>query len=321
MRDESGSHRSALAPLSASDEDLRWSRWLRRVVVFMIVLVCLGPPLIFNVRQVKELQAELVRDAYVQSRIVARFALEFPDRWTARPDKLQALLADVLDRGMRTSVTVVDRTLVDAGDVLQGPLVSARHDIVVHGENFGYLTVTRSLRSRLPAMAAFLGAGFTLATLALLGLYRQIFRRLDAAESARRLVQQRLADIAELSADWFWEHDAEGRYTIHTLEGRMGWQRSPLTGRCLWELSNHTPEPLWDRHRLDLAARKPFVLRAGFDTEVGLRWYEISGKPVFDLNGAFTGYRGTGRDITRDQLREQEIARHRDELQKRLEAY
>jgi len=306
--------------LASGDDDLRWGVWLRRVVVFTVLLVCLGPPVVFNIRQVKELQAELARDAYVQSRIVARFALEFPDRWTARPDKLQALVTDVLDRGMRTAVTVVDRTLIDTGDTIEGPLVSAHHDIVVHGENFGRVTVTRSLRGRMPAMAAFLGGGITVALLALLGLHRQIFRRLDAAEASRRLVQQRLADIAELSSDWFWEQDPQFRYTIHTLEGRMGWQRTPLLGRCLWDLPNHTPEPLWDRHRNELAAHQPFVLRCSFDTEVGLRWYEISGKPVFDESGAFTGYRGAGRDITRDQLREQELARHRDELQRRLEA-
>jgi PAS domain S-box-containing protein len=302
------------------DDDLRWGKWLRRIVVFTVLLVCLGPALMFNIRQVMELRAELGRDAFIQSRLVARFALESPTDWTSRPEALRGVLNDVIDKQMHTLVTVLGRPMLDTGAVIHRPEVSVSHDIVVHGEVFGQVVVSKSLRTRLPAMATFLGTGVTIALLALLGLQRRVFRRLDEAEASRRLVQQRLADIAELASDWFWEQDAEGRHTIHTLEGRMGWQRTPLVGRCLWDLPTQLLPVQWDRHRLDLAAHKPFVLRYAVETEVGPRWHEITGKPMLDLNGRFLGYRGAGRDITRDQMREQELARHRDELQSRLDA-
>jgi len=40
------------------------------------------------------------------------------------------------------------------------------------------------------------------------------------------------------------------------------------------------------------------------------------GKPLFDADQQFTGYRGTGRDITHDIERELELSRHRDHLQR-----
>jgi PAS domain S-box-containing protein len=55
----------------------------------------------------------------------------------------------------------------------------------------------------------------------------------------------------------------------------------------------------WRRHREDIAARRPFN---GFVHEVLVgditHHLSISGRPVFDTDGVFTGYRGTGVDIT-----------------------
>jgi class 3 adenylate cyclase len=47
-----------------------------------------------------------------------------------------------------------------------------------------------------------------------------------------------------------------------------------------------------------------------------LRFLQISGKPVFALDGAFKGYRGTGTDITELRLREQQLAAERERLRR-----
>ena len=55
-----------------------------------------------------------------------------------------------------------------------------------------------------------------------------------------------------------------------------------------------------DLHIADLAARRPIVdfRFARIDADGRLRHFSINAKPLFDGNGDFAGYRGTGREIT-----------------------
>jgi PAS domain S-box-containing protein len=46
-----------------------------------------------------------------------------------------------------------------------------------------------------------------------------------------------------------------------------------------------------------------------------VRWFSINGKPIFDSDGEFLGYRGVGRDITKRRLAEIELARINSELE------
>jgi signal transduction histidine kinase len=63
-------------------------------------------------------------------------------------------------------------------------------------------------------------------------------------------------------------------------------------------------------HEDDLAKRRPFqnlrFQRIGKDG--GLHHISISGKPIFDVDGIFRGYRGTGRDVTAEVAAEMEMA-------------
>jgi signal transduction histidine kinase len=59
------------------------------------------------------------------------------------------------------------------------------------------------------------------------------------------------------------------------------------------------PEEERCRHLDDLAARRPFRdFSYRVTTAKGQRFFRISGKPCYDTNGRFAGYRGTGRDVT-----------------------
>jgi diguanylate cyclase (GGDEF)-like protein/PAS domain S-box-containing protein len=124
------------------------------------------------------------------------------------------------------------------------------------------------------------------------------------AEQALRRSEERLRDFAETGADWFWEQDAEFRFTY--LSGNHpGFDRmatSNLIGKTREEVleGNNFKAEKWKRLREQLEANEPFYnFEYAFPqldgTDIVVR---ISGKPRFDTEGGFIGYRGTGIDIT-----------------------
>ena len=110
-------------------------------------------------------------------------------------------------------------------------------------------------------------------------------------------------DLAELSSDWFWEQDADFRFTalLGEMHTRTGSDARTAIGKRRWELGiEGVSEGEWHAHRAMLARHETF--REFTYQFVNLhgerRWLAVSGKPVFAAGGGFTGYRGIGRDIT-----------------------
>jgi PAS domain S-box-containing protein len=148
----------------------------------------------------------------------------------------------------------------------------------------------------------------------------------DVTELKRREIeleatQKRFRDVAEVAGDWIWEMDAELRFTFLSerffdifpvaREGILGKSRHEFAGKSM-------EAPHWLAHYRDLNARKAF---RAFEYDLTLadgqlRYIQISGKPVFDENGEFKGYRGTGTDITELRLREQQLAFERERLRR-----
>jgi len=137
------------------------------------------------------------------------------------------------------------------------------------------------------------------------------------AEEALRASEQRLRDIAESSSDWFWEMDAELRFTYFSeryaeITGfdpkeRIGTTRSQFSGKS----DSAENSEKWAAHMADMGARRPFrnfeyATTASDDGRV--RHVRISGTPIFDANGEFLGYRGTGTDITAQKKAEETLA-------------
>jgi PAS domain S-box-containing protein len=124
--------------------------------------------------------------------------------------------------------------------------------------------------------------------------------RLEAAFLALRESEQRFRDYAETASDWLWETGPDHRITH--LSEHTGAAASLGTGMLRWELaSDFESEPeKWRQHRATLEAHLPFrdlVYRS--ENRLGSPIYvRTSGKPVFDANGAFLGYRGVSTDIT-----------------------
>jgi len=124
-------------------------------------------------------------------------------------------------------------------------------------------------------------------------------------EAAARLhsSEQRFRDLAEVASDWFWEMDAELRFTYFSARGYevIGIKPDDIIGKTRPEYAGASGEdPEWRRHLDDLANRRPFrAFRFTMQLPNGaIGHFEISGKPFFDEDGAFRGYRGTGTDRT-----------------------
>ena len=140
-------------------------------------------------------------------------------------------------------------------------------------------------------------------------------------EAELEATNQRFRDVAEVSADWLYEMDENLRFTY--VSDRffeiLPVAREALIGRTRQEFAGKALEaPHWQAHYRDLGARKPF---RNFEYDVTLpnkelRFLQISGKPVFALDGTFKGYRGAGTDITELRLREQQLAAERERLRR-----
>src|SRR6185436_6744300 len=143
---------------------------------------------------------------------------------------------------------------------------------------------------------------------------------LKDAEAALREGEARFRDLTELSSDWYWEQDAEFRFTHLSSKIRELFpDADALLGKTRWELAlSGVSEEQWQAHRSMLAAHEPFrdfhYQQHGADGAV--HNISNSGRPIFDEQGAFRGYRGTGRDITEEELAEERIRHmaHHDAL-------
>ena len=129
----------------------------------------------------------------------------------------------------------------------------------------------------------------------------QYLERADA-EQAVRESEARFRSLTDLSSDWYWEQDAEYRFT--RLEGRhvAGGDenlRQRLIGKCRWE-GGLEVEGGWPAHRALLDERKPFhdVLMWRPTADGTRRYLSVSGEPVIDADSRFRGYRGVGRHVT-----------------------
>lgn len=138
-------------------------------------------------------------------------------------------------------------------------------------------------------------------------------------------VRQRFQDFARASSDWFWEMDRAGRLT--SLSDRFtaltGQPSSLFLGQKLSDLGS-----LIDRNGHGGGMNAAWQRHAPFRDEIfemqvdgmGVRRFHLSGVPVFDpQTGEFSGYRGSGKDITQQHRQEEEARAIRRNLEETLE--
>jgi PAS domain S-box-containing protein len=118
--------------------------------------------------------------------------------------------------------------------------------------------------------------------------------------------EARFKSFTELSSDWYWEQDAEGKFTNVSgpvfemlgieIEGTPETARTMSAGR--W---NAVERALLDAN---IAARRPFLdfVYSRTNADGTMQYLQVSGEPMFDTASRFVGYRGIGVDVT-DRMR------------------
>jgi diguanylate cyclase (GGDEF)-like protein/PAS domain S-box-containing protein len=139
-------------------------------------------------------------------------------------------------------------------------------------------------------------------------------------EEALRKGEARFRDFAETAADWFWEMDADLRFTWFSerIGQALGIDTRVLIGKTRLDIMDPADvDAHWEAHFEDMCQRREF---RDFEYHIMLpgdrvQYIRISGRPVFDGRGVFTGYRGVGRNVSAEVE-----ARHRAiTLQARLQ--
>ena len=123
-----------------------------------------------------------------------------------------------------------------------------------------------------------------------------------------------LQNFEESRRGWFWSTDARGRLTYITdaVARTMGRPSADLLGTAFTELflpadshgerQRSLPFLLTKQSKFD-----ELPLRSAFEGDD--RWWAVSGRPYFDSNGNFAGYRGSGADITAQRRSAEDASR------------
>lgn len=140
-----------------------------------------------------------------------------------------------------------------------------------------------------------------------------------AANMRRALVDSRLRykDLVEVSSDFAWEANSEGRFDFVSPRGALGWSAAELVGRAADSLIHL--DPIFVDHP-ELRPASPFAARAPIDQEeIWLKRKDgqtacvlVSAVPVLDANGAWRGVRGVWHDVTEDRGRDTALAEARN---------
>jgi PAS domain S-box-containing protein len=120
------------------------------------------------------------------------------------------------------------------------------------------------------------------------------------AEKALRESEQRFRDFTESASDWYWETGPDHRFI--TESEQLDTIPTRRIGTLAWDYAldlEEEPEK-WRLHVANLDAHKPFRdFRYRAASRDGSEVYlAASGKPLFDPQGRFLGYRGVSRHIT-----------------------
>jgi PAS domain S-box-containing protein len=131
------------------------------------------------------------------------------------------------------------------------------------------------------------------------------------AEQALRESEAKFRDYAETASDWFWEIGPDYKFTLLT-ENAFGSHAADRIGTAFRDhaLDLETEPEKWRLMQATLDSRDPFrdFVYRGLGGNGSPMYVNASGKPVFDANGDFRGYRGTGTDVT-EIMRAQEALR------------
>ncbi|MDE2561044.1 MAG: EAL domain-containing protein [Sphingomonadales bacterium] len=152
-----------------------------------------------------------------------------------------------------------------------------------------------------------------------LSYYRQ--RHIDAIQRdlveenlrVQTRAQEILSEFEETGQGWFWETDRRGQvtYLSRPVAQALGVTVDDLLGKPFASLFNLEQQEEGQRTlTFHLSARSEFselAVRAASDGEV--RWWSITGRPIYDSFNNFIGFRGSGADLTEKRKSQEHAAR------------
>ncbi len=298
----------------------RLTRPALRMGLLAATVLAIAPPLTFLLMEYASLSETLGTEARAQSSLLTRVVARNPGLWGYDTDRLETAVIDVRNFAHRSTITdSTGATLLALGNPQDWPLLTATVDFMESGTAAGAVSVEGSLR---PALWQTAGVALVSALLGLglfFPLYRIYLASIRRATTALEKSEARFRELAEIGSDWIWEQDAQLRFTEHTsLRASASYAPDTIIGLTRWELPIDLTDEDWARHRADLAARRPFSnleYRIRDEAHGEVRWFSVSGKPLFAADGTFLGYRGTGRDITMRREAEERLAALSSQLQ------
>jgi PAS domain S-box-containing protein len=131
---------------------------------------------------------------------------------------------------------------------------------------------------------------------------KELERTVEERTEELRKSEARFRRLTELSSDWYWEQDENGHFTkifgpvFEMLGIRI--DEAQVIGRDDQGSGWNESERL--TLEANLAARKPFLdfVYSRSRADGTQQYLMVSGEPMFDSSGRFTGYRGIGKDVT-----------------------
>ncbi len=175
---------------------------------------------------------------------------------------------------------------------------------------------------RLPKQLA--GIGVVMLVMGLLAFllvratYRQDRLARDLAKS-----EAEFRNFAEASSDWMWETDPEHRFTHFVGKAdRLEDLKATYIGKSRFDVVDPVNPPSgWQQHVKELRALQPFrdFVYRRISPDGVVRYVKTSGKPIFDGDGRFLGYRGTASDITEIMLAQEQATASRQRLDDAIE--
>jgi PAS domain S-box-containing protein len=142
-------------------------------------------------------------------------------------------------------------------------------------------------------------------------LERDLQVRRRAEDDARRS-EQRFRDYAETASDWFWETGPDHVFTyISDRAGSFGIARDHVIGKRRLDgaVDLETEPQKWRDHMAALERHEPFrkFEFRGRDAGGRIRHFSVNGRPVFDADSRFLGYRGSTTDLTEQHETEERL--------------
>jgi PAS domain S-box-containing protein len=138
------------------------------------------------------------------------------------------------------------------------------------------------------------------------------FEEVDENEKKYKSFRKRLNDIMGISAEFFWEIDADNNFTFisNKIEDVLGYEPAELLSKSLKELIMPDDNRSFSRSFVPLIADRKDIYNISHLSKMKKGkaiWMLTNAKPYYQESKEFAGYRGSSRDITRYKLSQEEL--------------